>query len=139
MELSKENPFVWFDVRDPYFSVDQKRTNEGTMYFHVQALRQLDQLKTKFIRKKLDQIIFDFLLEQALLPFEAKKVLNESEELKARFYQQYRRLFKKLRHHLSQMRDIIQNSDKLLLDIDFGEKINQKINRRLFSKARADL
>lgn len=57
-----------YNLRNNNINSSATRTNDGPRFFHEQAVEELNKLKNKAIRRKLDLLIFHFLLEKLQLP-----------------------------------------------------------------------
>lgn len=76
-ELFKGSHMAWIDHRDLRFSQVPQRSNDPKVFYRAQATEQLDALKNKFIKRKLDQLILSYLLERSsLLPQDRASVHN---------------------------------------------------------------
>lgn len=98
--LAKKLPLAWFDVRESENPSKSQPTNDGPRFFQMKAVEELNKLKNKAIRRKLDLLIFDFLIEKLGLPPSLQQIIQQNSDLKLRFYRSEAHLFRAIRNCL---------------------------------------
>lgn len=104
--------------------------------FSQASVAELEKIKVKSVKRRLDVLVYNFLLSHLPVKECEKKLIDESEQLKRRFYSFYRVLFRQVREFMIASTQIAHNVVELILGAEQDEKVLQRVESVLLDRFR---